>query len=204
MNDYTDFLPPPAVGLCRDLIHSNLLEIKVVRPRKTRHGDFRRISPNRYLITINQMDNPYLFLTTLVHEIAHFNVTTSRSFRVKPHGQEWKQMFKSLMLPFLTPQIFPEHLLGLLAKHLKNPKATTESDLNLTLAFKKYDLPSEKIYIFELDLGDCFTVDNGTLFVRGEKRRKRYLCTSSLNRKKYLFSPQTQVIKVECNDILTK
>ena len=47
--------------------------------------------------------NPYRFLMTLVHEVAHLVAFQKYGRAIKPHGKEWKFTFQTLMLPFIRP-----------------------------------------------------------------------------------------------------
>ena len=53
-----------------ELISMSKASIKVVRERKTRHGDYRKMPDGTHQITINGNLNPYRFLITLIHELA--------------------------------------------------------------------------------------------------------------------------------------
>ena len=106
---------------------------------------------------------------------------------------EWKRTFQHLMLPFINPLVFPEKLLPLLAKHFKNPKASSDSDAALSLALKQFDIPSDKIYVFEVPLGSTFKLYNGKVFKRGTKRVKRYECVEVKTGRTYLFNPNAEV-----------
>ena len=98
------------------------------------------------------------------------------------------------MLPFIRPEIFPSKLLPLLAKHFKNPKASSSTDANLSIALKQFDeQQSEKSYVFELPLGSVFRIYNGKLFKKGNKRIKRYECVEVGTGKMYLFQPNAEV-----------
>jgi len=135
--------------------------------------------------------NSYQFLLTLVHEVAHL-VTYKQKKHLKPHGIEWKRNFQHLMLPFLQPTIFPPHLLPYLAKYLKNPKASTGSDVNLTYALKQYDEKSGKCFIFELQQGTLFLFKDKT-YKKGNKRRTRIECVEIHSNRTYLFNQNVEV-----------
>jgi hypothetical protein len=107
------------------------------------------------------------------------------------------------MLPFLRPEIFPMELLPLLAKHFKNPKASSDTDTDLALALKQFNETNDKTYIFELPLGQAFKLYNGRVFKRGEKRRKRFECVEVKTGKLYLFNPNAEV-EVLNNDLQTR
>ena len=148
-------------------------------------------------ITINCNLNEYRFLITLIHEIAHFEAYRNFGRFIKPHGKEWKQTFQRLMLPFLNPEVFPMELLPLLAKHFKNPKASSDTDIKLALALKQFDPPNDKTYIFEVPLGDHFKIYNGRIFKKGAKRRTRYEGVEVKSGRLYLFNPNAEVEIVE-------
>jgi SprT protein len=150
--------------------------------------------PNsKHQITINSNLNPYRFLITLIHEIAHFETYNKFGRFIKPHGKEWKQTFQHLMLPFLRPEIFPSELLPLLAHHFKNPKASSDTDTQLALALKQFNEINDKTFVFEVSLGQAFKLYNGRVFKRGNKRRKRFECVEVKTGKLYLFNPNAEV-----------
>jgi hypothetical protein len=97
------------------------------------------------------------------------------------------------MLPYLRPEIFPNNLLPFLAIHFKNPKASSDTDTNLSLALKEYDAPNDKNYIFEIPLGSRFRIYNGKIFKRGPRRVKRFECVEIYTGKIYLFNPNAEV-----------
>jgi len=189
-----DLIPETSHKLISTLINSQNLTVKVVKSRKTKHGDFRSLKNGKFQITINQIENKYRFLITLVHELAHFKVNQSFGNRVNPHGLEWKKTYKFLMLPFLNNKIFPDEILRHLAIHMINPPATTDSDLSLVIALQKHDLFfDEKMFLFEIPEKSLFTYNSSKLYVKLYKRRKRYICKELNSGKKYLFSPVTRI-----------
>ena len=101
------------------------------------------------------------------------------------------------MLPFLQDQIFPENLLGLLAKHMMNPKATLDADPQLAIALKQYDPANDKNFIFELGTGTRFHASNGKIYELGHLRRKRYACIELATKRTYLFAAHSEVQIVE-------
>jgi len=187
------YIPQEAIPLIQELLVNDNLEIMVKNERKTRHGDYRRLSSGKHQITVNSNLNHYRFLMTLLHEVAHFETYKVYGHYIKPHGVEWKHTFQRLMLPFLNPQIFPNHLLSLLAQHFKNPKASSDTDLTLSLALKQFDEPNNQHYIFEVPEGEMFRLYNGRVFKKGIKRRKRFECIEVKSGKLYLFNANAEV-----------
>ena len=186
------YLPERAVEPAFELIAENGIYLKIVNERKTRHGDYRKQNGIAQ-ITVNANLNPYRFLITLVHEIAHAVAFEKYGRFIKPHGKEWKYTFQQLMLPFINPSIFPQHVLPLLANHFRNPKASSDTDARLSVALKQFDPQNSKNYIFEIPYGSIFRIDNGRVFKKGKKRIKRYECQEVSSGSVYIFQPNVEV-----------
>lgn len=186
-----EYIPEQSVEGILSLLEKHPIHLKITKERLTKQGDFRILKNGQAQISVNHNLNPYQFLLTLVHEMAHW-LTYKKHKSIKPHGKEWKQEFKYLMLPFINNDIFPDDLLPYLASYIKNPKAATGSDVQLAIALKKYDTPSETINLFELNVGSQFILRNKT-FVLGDKRRTRYECMDQQTRRKYLIHQNAEV-----------
>lgn len=197
INTIEPFVPPTSVTLLSKYLRQWEVNLVITRKRVTKHGDFRALHEGGHQITVNEMPNPYRFLITTLHEIAHLVAYKNFGRTIKPHGKEWKTTYKKIILPFLTPNIFPEALLEILQSHFRNPKASSDADFKLVMALNKFDPVNEKNYIFELERGEVFEIHNGRRFIRGKKRVKRYECREVDTRRMYLFSPHAQVIKIE-------
>ena len=191
--EYQKYIPKKAIPFVQFLIDEHHFTLKIVNQRQTKHGDFRKLPNGSFQITVNNNLNKYQFLLTLVHEIAH-HVTHQKFGRVQPHGKEWKAIFQHLMLPFLHPDIYPKEILPFLAKYLKNPKASTDADVNLSLILKGKIAEIGKNFIFEVPLGSMFEFKN-TIYKRGNKRRTRFECLNMSNNKIYLFNQNVEVKK---------
>lgn len=187
------YLPSHSVNPVFKMIEEHRVHLKIVNERVTRHGDYRRMPSGVNQITVNSNLNKFRFLITLVHEIAHLVAFERFGRDIKPHGREWKFTFQQLMLPFIRPQIFPDNLLPLIAKHFRNPKASSDTDAHLAVELKKYDAENDKTYIFELPPGGLFKIYNGKVFKKGERLRKRYECKEVSSGRIYLFQPNAQV-----------
>jgi hypothetical protein len=187
------YIPKTAQKQIFALLNDKDLKIIVKRARKTRHGDYRKLKNGGHQITVNASLNPCRFLVTLLHEIAHYHAYKFYGNNIQPHGLEWKQMFQKIMLPFLRPDVFPNTILPYLANYIKNPKATTDSDIHLSLSLKSLDPPNNKIYIFDVKPGSIFIASNGKIYKKGKKRRTRYECISIDSGRIYAFNPNAEV-----------
>ncbi|QED38823.1 sprT domain-containing protein [Antarcticibacterium arcticum] len=187
------YLPSHGVAPVFKMVEEHRIHLKIVNERVTRHGDYRRMPGGVHQITVNANLNKFRFLITLIHEIAHLVAFERFGRNIKPHGREWKFTFQELMLPYIRPEIFPEHLLPLIARHFKDPKASSDTDAHLSVALKKFDPENDKNYIFEVPAGGLFRIYNGRVFKKGQKLRKRYKCLEVSSGKIYLFQPNAQV-----------
>lgn len=190
-NNLIDFVPEASYEQIMELLNQHSFKLKIVNQRVTKHGDFRLLRNGNYQITLNNSLNKYQFIITLLHELAHL-LTHTEYQHVRPHGKEWKKTFQNIMLPFLNPEIFPKELLPLVANYIKNPKASTDSDIKLALALKKFTIDSGKNYIFELPLGSLFYFKD-SIFRKGTKRRVRIECVELKSKRNYLFNPNVEV-----------
>jgi len=193
-------LPEKSVNIIAGwLAHLNL-RLVLWNHRKTKLGDFRAPlrKGDRASVSVNQSLNPYSFLITLVHEIAHAAVYKTYGRSVKPHGIEWKNEYKNRLLVFLNNRTFPEELEREIAYHLINPKASATADIGLVKALRKYDTDSSEsvIYVDDLNEGDHFMLSNGRVFIKGIKQRTRHQCIEESTQKRFLVSGVAEVKRV--------
>ena len=189
------FLPAPSFQKINHWMNELDIHVKITNPRKTKLGDFKVVKDSLY-ISINNDLNPYSFLITLTHELAHAFVYVKHKRGVAPHGPQWQETFKSMMLHFLTPTIFPDDVLKALSVYLKQPKASTLTDMNLAAVLKKYDFV-KALTISDIAEKSIFSIPNGKIFKKGKQLRKRYRCIECTTNKVYLFHPFAEVIPVQ-------
>ena len=175
------YLPAAALDHVERAIAGLAVDLRVVRPRRTKLGDHRPppapLRPHR--ITVNADLNPYAFLTTLLHEVAHA-ATWERHRprrRLRPHGPEWKQEFSAVLAPVVAAGVFPDELAAAVTRSLWNPAAATCSDRELLLALARYDRPPEgRVRVEDLPDGAWFRIDGRHLFRAGRIVRTRRRC----------------------------
>lgn len=187
------YVPQNAVQPCFELIKAYNVYLKIVNERRTRHGDYQRLPNGQHFITVNAGSNKYRFLITLIHEIAHLVAFEKFGRFIKPHGNEWKYTFRMLMLPFISPTIFPPQLLGIVSTHFKNPTASSDIDPLLAIALKDFDEEQVVSFLFELPEGSKFRIKDGRVFRKGRKRVKCFECVEESTQRKYIFQPHAEV-----------
>ena len=192
--------PEAAIPMVAEAYSQSRFNLRFKRPRTSKLGDFRAPRGDKGLctITLNQDLNPYQMLVTFVHELAHYTVYVNYpKRRLEPHGEEWRQAFARLLLPYLKPDIFPEDILQALHHHLQHIKASSTADQNLAKVMKRYDthLSGEKaITVDDLPEGAIFQLENGMRFKKGPKKRTRYQCACLDNGRTYSVSGLAEVI----------
>ena len=193
-------MPAAAAHYCQQLWQHYRFRLRVVKPRRTRLGDFRALSPGQTQITINADLNPYAFLITYVHEVAHADVNRSARRRTQPHGKAWKAAFQRLMQPLLTIAVFPEEILVPLVKYMNCPAATTSANPTLMLALRQADAPpteavaSNRVLLRDVPEGESFRFAK-KMYVRGTLRRTRVVCKETASGKTYAILAHVEVEK---------
>ncbi len=188
------YIPEAVVPMMAEWIIQFDFKLKIKRSRQSKYGDYRApMRGTNHQITINHDLNQFAFLLTLVHEVAHLLTFERHGHRVKPHGEEWKTAFKDLMRPVVRLNVFPEDVRDAIVNYMKNPAATSCSDLQLMRVLRRYD-DAQAVYVhLETLPEDAFFLYNGRRFKKGIKRRTRFLCTETDTRRQYLFSPLADV-----------
>lgn len=182
------YLPPDAVAPMATMIVELKVHLRVSKERSSKLGDYRPPHDGKgHRISVNHNLNNYAFFITLVHELAHLVAWNRFQNSVDPHGKEWKAVFQSLMLPFLGKAIFPEDIEKALNRYLKNPAASSCSDPHLYKVLATYD-DNPVIHLDDIPVGAKFGLNNGMIFIKGEKQRTRYRCKEIHNGRTYLVS----------------
>jgi hypothetical protein len=199
-------LPPGTEAYVEELLARQPCAIRLARPRRTKLGDHRPPGRGRagHRISINDDLNPYAFLTTLLHEIAHA-ATWERherrrryGRRVRPHGVEWRAEFAGLLEPVVSLGVLPEDVNAALTRSLARPAAATCSDRELLLALGRYDrLDPTLVRVEELAVGGWFRLPNGAVFRAGRTLRTRRQCFAARTGVEYRVHGLARVEPIE-------
>lgn len=201
-------LPPSGFEIVLGQLSENPIQITIVKHRTTKTGDFRATfqgKPSR--VTVNGNLNPYAFLITLIHELAHHYVWTCHEKKKKgpslrrhkrplPHGKEWKSAFRQLMQPYLFAGVFPPDLHHALNRYLENPKASSAADHHLSRILKLFDVPDNTVRLEELPTDAVFSLHGRRIFRKKEKIRTRYRCICMKTSRIYLVHAGAPVMPV--------
>lgn len=174
-----EHIPVKSTNLVWLIIYEYNFTLKVTKERSTKHGDYRMPMGKKYphKISVNGTLNKYAFLLTLLHEIAHMHAYSQYGRKIKPHGKEWKNIFRSITQPFIVNGIWPTDITEILRKYFVNPRASSAGFPELTKVFRKYDSNND-LYLDDIEEGCIFALYNqyGRWFQKGGKRRTRFLC----------------------------
>ncbi len=196
MHALTDFLPDNSFDRVVHYIHHYRVHLTISKQRKSVLGDYRHSGwGGNHRISVNGNMNKYEFLITLLHELAHLLTYEQYKNKVEPHGKEWKNHYSLLLVDFVQQKIFPEDVEKALQKSIINPSATANGETELLLVLRKYDLVKKEGHhpIIEVPEGALFQTENGKVFRKGTKRRKRFECVEVKTGLRYTFSPITEV-----------
>ena len=192
------YVPVEFINDVFDLLSTYPVIFKVVKPRKTKLGDFRpRFKNNKHQITINGNLNPYAFLITTLHEFAHLVAYEDFGNRINPHGKEWKDSYARLIMPVVSSTLLPKDIEKALLHSLISIKASSCSDMQLQRVLLKYDtVRSDEIPLESLDKNSSFAL-NGKIFEKGILKRTRFLCTEKKSNRKYLINALAHVKEIK-------
>jgi hypothetical protein len=189
------FLPPGTYDAVLQYLKVYKVHLTVARERKSILGDYRHQTHHaNHRISVNGNLNKFSFLVTLLHELAHLLTFEQFGNRVQAHGREWKGIYGKLLEQFIQNKVFPADIEWELLRSLKNPAATSCAEDGLIRVLRKYDdAKSDHRLVEEIPENGLFRCDDGRIFKKGERMRKRFKCIEVKTGKVYLFSPVYEV-----------
>lgn len=192
------YLPPGTANAVLDYLHHHKVHLTISKHRQSILGDYRhRTNLQNHRISVNGSLNTFSFLITLLHELAHLLTFEKHTNRVQAHGKEWKIIYGQLLKQFLEQKIFPADIERELLQSLKNPAASSCAEDGLLRVLRSYDAKKNNHRLIEeILINELFRLQDGRIFQRGEKLRKRFKCKEVATGKWYLFSPVYEVFEV--------
>jgi hypothetical protein len=202
MDGWIAKVPEGTAARVHELLVGRRVVVRLSRPRRTKLGDHRPPGRGRthHRITVNDDLNPYAFLTTLLHEVAHLTTWEKLRHRMRrypPHGRDWKREFGTILEPFVAAELLPDDIATALATFMRNPAAASCSDRGLVLALAKYDRPDAGRHrVEDLPPGSVFRVETGQVFRLGPRLRSRYQCFEERSGQEYRVHGLSRVVRV--------
>lgn len=189
------YLPEGTAGAVLEYLHQYKVHLTIARERKSILGDYRhRTHQANHRISVNGNLNTYAFLITLLHELAHLLTFEQFGNKVMAHGAEWKTIYGRLLHQFLQHHLFPPEIEKELRRTLVDPGASSCSEDGLIRVLRKFDpVSSGHRLVEEIPVNNLFRTNDGRVFQKGVKLRKRYKCKEVKSGREYLFSPVYEV-----------
>ena len=191
------FLPENALPYLKIWFGSYPCHLKITKNRNSKLGDYRKLPDKSHQITVNGTLEPQLFFFVLTHELAHLIAFEKYGRRISPHGAEWKQTFREMLLESLT--VYADDLRPIIQKFSKSPKANFMASPDLVKYFHVPKENDEQTFIENLKKGELFEYKK-EIFVIEETTKKRYLCKNIKSSRKYYFRNLAQVKKLKSED----
>jgi SprT protein len=201
LHSIQSYLPPGTADAVISSLEYYHIHLTISRKRSTVLGDYRhRAGFKNHRISVNGNLNAYAFLLTYLHELAHLLTFEQFGKNVYAHGNEWKRIYASLLKKYLEQKVFPEDIEKEIRYAANNPAASSCAETGLMRVLRKYDKGRANFLMVE-EIGHqaIFKTEEGRLFQKGEKLRKRFKCREIKTGQFYLFSPVHEVELVNTN-----
>ncbi|WP_294219738.1 SprT-like domain-containing protein [uncultured Chryseobacterium sp.] len=186
------YLPENTLPYLKIWFADYYIHIKITRNRNSKLGDYRKLPDGSHEITINSTLVPQLFFFVLTHELAHLIAFEKYGRRISPHGNEWKETFRKMLLQSLD--VYEESLRPIIVKFSKSPKANFMASPDLVKYFHIEGQDDTLVFIETLKKGDFFVYRNEKYLLEG-LIKKNYLCRHLDTGRKYSFKPLARVEK---------
>ena len=135
------------------------------------------------------------YFLTLTHEIAHLLVWVKYGLNridTKPHGKEWKNEYKSLVLRFLGKGYYSIEIESAILTHMINPPYSTKLHIELLKV-----LTPDKIPLRDIRCGTSFRMEgyDGLLFVKTQQRYSTVTFKSTFSGELFTVHKNYMVLK---------
>ena len=193
------YMPAAAVEPVHDFMDKYCVHLHITRKRTSKLGDYRwpQRGHNYQEISVNGDMNPYQFLMVLLHEMAHLNTHQRHGNEVQPHGHEWQEQYRQLLLQYLP--CFPADIATLITQYTARIPLSRTIEKQIDAQLRHYNpdyTPTDDLTLNQLAPGTAFRIADKPQkpFRALEKRRTRWICLGLDDNKKYLVSGTARVL----------
>lgn len=196
------YIPSSSVDAVFDFMNRNCVRLHITRKRATKLGDYRWPQPrhNFHEISVNGDMNPYKFLIVLLHEMAHLNTHLLYKTHVQPHGHEWQEEYRKLLVAYIGN--FPDDVAEVLRRYTARIPLSNTIERELDALLRHYDAdyrPEAELTLDQLAPGTRFRLVARPqhIYLAQEKRRTRWICLNLDDSRQYLVAGNSQVKKCD-------
>ena len=193
------YMPADAVEPVHAFMDKYCVHLHITRKRTSKLGDYRwpQQGHNYQEISVNGDMNPYQFLLVLLHEMAHLNTHQRHGNDIQPHGHEWQEQYRQLLLQYQP--CFPDDIATLIARYTARIPLSRTVGKQIDAQLRHYDAnfdPSTELTLDQLPPGTVFRIaaKPQKLFRSLEKRRTRWICLGLDDQRKYLVHGSARVV----------
>lgn len=194
-----NYLPSMAVDPIYNFMNHYSVHFHITRKRTSKLGDYRWPQPrhNYQEISVNGDLNQYEFLMVLLHEMAHLCTHQRYGDSTQPHGHEWQNEYRNLLLQYIN--CFPAELATLIKQYTLRIPLSRTIEKQIDTLLKQYNpnfVAEEHICLNDLQPGTLFRIKAKPqqLFKAIAKRRTRWQCEDVVTKQKYLVNGIAEVI----------
>lgn len=194
----SNHLPAQAVDWVYNYLDRYKVHFHITRERTSKLGDYRWPLPDHVFheISINGDLSPWMFLWVFLHEAAHLE-THLKYKNVKPHGHEWQEEYRQLIVAHRN--LFPTEVQPLLGRYTRHIPLPHPVGRQIEHVLKHYgqNVDPNLLVLNSLPTGSVFRLKSkhNMTFQSIEKRRTRWLCREVDSGRQYLINGVAEVVK---------
>lgn len=179
--------------LVREWFLKDPVNIMIHSPRRSKLGDFRLShngKPQR--ISINSDLHKVEFLITLAHEFAHAENYRVHGRGVKPHGPEWKAIFRRKLVDIMENGILDKKYIDAIKSCYFGKSGLRQRCDELRRIYDREKSGRKIIRLEEIPEGSEFII-GGRRLIKGARRRTRFECREKGTRRIYTVHSMAEI-----------